>query len=285
MKTSDYTLAVTTMLVWGLGFPFAKAGMAQFPSILLMAMRFTVAALVLVWFVRPPWAYLWRIFGIVVVGGTIPYSLIFSGLGHLDASTTALVVQLQVPFLAFFGWLLLKEKFGWSRFVGLVMAFVGVAMISGQPAMRPDLLYLGMVVVGGAFWAMGQTLIRIVAPRVGGLQLIAWVAVLVAPQLLISSLIFEDGQWQAIRTAGWGDWGAVAYLGFVMTAFGYTLWYKLLSRCEVNQVGPFLLLQPAIAVLGGMLMLAEAPSWVTLAGGGVIIAGVAMTTRQRATAG
>ena len=282
MKPMDYALALTTMVVWGLGFPFAKAATEQFPSILLMSMRFASAALILLWFVRPPWAYLWRIFGIVIIGGTIPYSLIFTGLRHLDASTTALVVQLQVPFLAFFGWLLLKEHFGWNRFTGLILAFVGVVMISGQPSMRPDLFFLGMVIAGGACWALGQTLIRMVAPRVGGIQLIAWVAAFAAPQLLVVSLIVEDGQWEAIQTAGWIKWADVAYLGIVMTAFGYTLWYKLLSRCEVNQVGPFLLLQPAIAVVASVLFLGEDPTWITLFGGAVVIAGVMITTRQKA---
>ena len=285
MKPVDLLLALTVAIVWGLGFPFAKAGLGQLPPIFLMGLRFTLAALVLIWFVRPPWGYLGRIFGIVVIGGTIPYSLIFSGLGQLDASTAVLVVQLQVPFMAVFGWLMLGEQFGWRRLFGMVLAFVGVALIAGQPALGSSLVPLFMVISGGTCWAFGQALIRRLAPRLGGLQLIAWVAALVSPQLFIASYLFERGQIDGLLAADLQGWTVILYLGLVMTAFGYALWYRLLARCEVNQVGPFLLLQPVVAVVASVLFLSESPTLPTLVGGVIVIAGVAIITIRPKQAG
>ena len=48
-------MGLAVPLIWGLGVVFAKAAIGHFPPVLLMALRFTLTALVLVWFVKPPW--------------------------------------------------------------------------------------------------------------------------------------------------------------------------------------------------------------------------------------
>ena len=54
MKPTDILLAIAVPLIWGGGFLFAKAAIEHFPPILLMALRFSLTALVLVWFVPRP---------------------------------------------------------------------------------------------------------------------------------------------------------------------------------------------------------------------------------------
>lgn len=60
MKPRDILLAMSVPLIWGLGFTFTKAALGQFPPLLLMALCFTLTALVLVWFVRPPFGMMRR---------------------------------------------------------------------------------------------------------------------------------------------------------------------------------------------------------------------------------
>ena len=57
LRPLDILMGIAVPLVWGLGVVFAKAAIEHFPPILLMALRFTLTALVLVWFVKPPPAY------------------------------------------------------------------------------------------------------------------------------------------------------------------------------------------------------------------------------------
>src|SRR5918994_2693183 len=133
LKAIDTAMGVTVALVWGMGFVFAKAAIGHFPPILLMSLRFAVTALALVWFVRMPVGLLARIFGIAIVGAAIQYSLTFTGLKGLDASVAALVVQLEVPFLVLLGAVLLKETPGLRKWLGIVLAFGGVALIAGEP--------------------------------------------------------------------------------------------------------------------------------------------------------
>lgn len=266
--------------VWGLGFTIAKAAFVfvEFPPILLMAFRFALTALLLVWFVKPPLGMMLKIFWIAIVSATIQYSLTFTGLDGLNASTAVIIVQLEAPFIAILAAVVLKDHLGKRRTFGMVLAFLGVLLTAGTPELQGDLLPAFMV-AGGAFtWAVGQIMVKNLGGQVGGFTLIAWVAVFAAPQLFISSWVFEDGQMQAIKSAGWIGWGAVVYMGLVMTALGYAVWYHLLSKFQVNQVMPFLLLVPVSSIIGSVLILGESLSLQELIGSVIVVAGVWIIT-------
>ena len=277
MTTLDLVMALTVPLVWGMGFVFAKGAINHFPPILLMALRFTLTALVLVWFARRPTGNYLRLFTIAIVAAAIQYSLTFTGLKGLDAGIAALVVQLEVPFLVLLGALLLGERPGAQKWFGIAVAFCGVAMIASQSSFEAEFVPILQVVSGAIVWALGQVMIRSLKD-IGGMSVTAWVAVFAAPQLFVMSAIFETGQVEAISNAGWVVWGAVVYLGLVMTAFGYYLWNTLIRRHDVGRVAPFLLLLPVYSVIGGVVFLGETMTLNKLAGGAVVLAGVAIIT-------
>jgi O-acetylserine/cysteine efflux transporter len=110
--------------------------------------------------------------------------------------------------------------------------------------------------------------------EVGGFRLIAWVAVFAAPQLFVASWLVERNQLTAIGSATPIVWYAIVYLGVVMTAVGYGIWYHLLGKHPVKQVMPFLLLLPVATVAGSVLILDEALTPVLLIGGALAIIGV-----------
>ncbi len=94
LRPMDIAMGIAVPLIWGLGVVFAKAAIAHFPPVLLMSLRFAVTALLLVWFVRPPWGLMGRLFIIALVSAAIQYSLTFNGLRGVDASTAVLVIHL-----------------------------------------------------------------------------------------------------------------------------------------------------------------------------------------------
>ncbi len=267
-----FGIAIT--VIWGGGFLFAKVAIEHFPPILLMAFRFTVTALVLVWFVPIPKPQLRKIFWIALVSAAIQYSLTFTGLKFLDASTAIIVVQLEVPFAVLIAVCFLKDTIHWLKVLGIALSFCGIIIIAGEPRLSDDLLPI-LLVTGGAFtWAVGQVMIKSLG-EVGSFSLIAWVAVFAAPQLFIASWLIEQNQFQAIQTASWFVWAVVLYLGLVMTALGYAMWYHLLGLYSVHQVVPFLLLLPVTTVLGGVFLLDEQLSLRIILGGLLAIGGVA----------
>jgi O-acetylserine/cysteine efflux transporter len=282
LKPFDIFLAISVPVIWGLGFTLAKVAFVftDFPPILLIACRFALTTLVLIWFVKPPRGYMQRIFWIALISATIQYSLTFTGLNGLNASTAIIVVQLEFPFMALMAAIVFKDHLGWRRIAGVALAFLGIVMIAGQPRLYANLLPV-FLVIGGAFtWAIGQIMIKKLDGKVGGFALIAWVALFATPQLFLASWVFETGQMQVSQSTNWIGWGVVIYLGLVMTALGYGIWYHLLGKYRVTQVGPFLLLLPVTSISGSIIILGEKLTLIELFGTLVVISGVWFVTRQ-----
>ena len=254
--------------------------MAHFSPILLMALRFTLTAFCLIWFFRPPPGLFKQLFWISLISAALQYSLTFNGLRGIDASTAGLLVQLEVPFGLILAWLVFGDRISLRQGLGILVAFSGAVLIIGEPKLAGDLVY-AFLVIGGAFtWAVGQVMIKRLG-NLGGFRLISGVALFAAPQLYIASFLFEQNQLAQIQTASMPAWGAVAYLGLIMTAFAYAMWYRLLGFYNINQVMPFLLLLPVTSVLGGIVFLGETLTVKIALGGGLAIAGVALITIQR----
>ena len=263
-------------ITWGLGFTLAKIGMEQFSALLIMSIRFGIAGLVLVWFTKPPWGYMREIFVVALIGSTIQYGLTYNGLKGIDASTAAILVQLEGPILALMGTILLKEKLGLTRALGMGFAFLGVFIIAGEPRLDGHIDSVILLVAGSTVWAVAQIMISRLK-GLSGITILAWVAIMATPQMLIASLIIEDGQWQAITTASLVDWSIIFYLAFIMTVVGYSVWYHLLSSVDVSKVSPFLMLLPITSIIAGMVLLDEKLTLSMIIGGLMIMTGVAST--------
>jgi len=279
MKPVDVFSAVSVAVIWGMGFIIAKAAMSHFSPILLMALRFTLTTFALIWFFRPPVLLYKNLFWIALVSAAIQYSLTFNGINGIDASTAALLVQLEVPFGLLLAWIILGDRVSVRQTIGMAIAFIGAIFIVGEPKLANDLGYAFMV-IGGAFtWAVGQIMIKKLG-NIGGFILITGVAMFATPQLYLASFLLESDQLEQIKTASTEAWAAVVYLGLIMTALGYALWYRLLGLYSVNQVMPFLLLLPVTSVIGGIFFLHESLTIKIAIGGSLAILGVSLITIQ-----
>ena len=266
-------MALSVPLLWGLGFVFAKGAINHFPPILLMAFRFSLTALVLVWFTSLPVGKFLQLFKIAIVAAAIQYSLTFTGVKGLEAGLASIIVQREVPFLVILGALLLREKPGYKKWIGIAISFVGVAIMSQQDELSGSFISIALVLSGCFAWALGQVMIRKLKD-VSGMQVTAWIAVFAAPQLFFMSAIFENGQLEAIKTANPLVWWTVLYLGLIMTCLGYYFWNTLIRHHDVSKVAPFLLLLPVFSVLGGNVFLGEAITLEKFYGGATILLGI-----------
>jgi O-acetylserine/cysteine efflux transporter len=276
-------MVIAVQTLWGFGFAMSKVGLGPFPPMFLMGMRYGLAALVLVWFVRPPSGMMWKVFAAAVVSGAITYGLVYSGLRDLYASTATLLTQLQVPFLALLGVVLLKEKLSLRGMLGMAFAFGGVILITGEPRIQDNLVPVFIVMAGSLCWALGQIMIRQLGGGIGGMRLLAWIATFASPQLFIASFVLEEGQFTALASAGWKELGIVLYLGLAMTALAYSMWYHVLARCEVNRIAPFLLLNPLVAIISSVVFLGEDLTFMITIGGVIVILGIGIMTISPAT--
>jgi O-acetylserine/cysteine efflux transporter len=250
--------------------------MDHFSPLLLMSLRFGIAGLILVWFTKPPWGHMRDLFMVAFIGSTIQYGFTYYGLKGIDVSTASILVQLEGPILALLSTLILKERLGWPRALGMGLAFAGVVVIAGEPRLSESLDSVALVISGAAFWAIAQIMISRLK-SLSGITILAWVAIIASPQMLLISLVIEKGQWHSIVSADLQDWSIVFYLSFIMTVIGYSIWYHLLRICDVSKLSPFLMLLPVSSIIAGIVLLEEQFTLTMGIGGLLIMAGVAST--------
>ena len=279
MSLADFWRTLGVMAIWGLNFPVSKIGFADFPPVLMMALRFSVVALLLVPFARFPRGQLVHILPLSLTLGSVHFSLMFAGLARIDASMAALLGPVQIPFAALLAALVFGERITMRLVVGFLIAFLGIALIAGEPRAAdpvPILLILG----AGFAWAVANIQLKSVA-TLDPYSITGWVALLAAPQLLLISLVVEENHTTVLASAGWRGWGAVLFQAIVIAILSYTVWYKLLRRYPVNLMMPLTLLTPVFAVLFSVLMLGERLTFQLVLGGIATMAGVAVSAFRR----
>ena len=276
MKTRDIFIALLVPVILGFGFVIAKPAMQYFPPYLLMGMRFTIPALILVWWFPLPKGLYFDLFKVSLIGSTLQYGLTYTGLNIIDASSAILLVQLEVPFGIIIAFFLLKEIPTIKNIVGLVIAFIGVFILTGAPNLEGK--YIGVLLtISGAFtWALGAVMAKPLGKKIGAFALMTWLCVFSGPMLLFVSLIYDGNPMTYILSANTNSWLTVIFLGFFMQPIGYAAWYYVLKKYPVNKVMPVLLVLPVTGLLTSIFLLGEDPPKQVFLGGLVIISGVAL---------
>ena len=280
MTPADIGLSVAVQFLWGFGFVAAKPAVAHFPPLMLMGMMYVVTCLCFaprLRRIRTPWPSLLLITTFVA---TVQGALIFNALAALPASISILLLQTQVPFAVFFAWILSRERPSPARLLGILMAFAGVAIVAGAPTGSTSFWPAVMMTAGSASWSFGQAAARRFA-RDDGMTLTTAIAVTAIPQVAVVSALTEHGQLAALTSASLYTWTIFAFFALGGFVLAYAIWYSLLRRYRVDQVTPFGLLMPIIGVAGGYLFLGEPVSVSELAGGVIILAGVAVVVWAR----
>lgn len=280
LSSLHMALILGVMLLWGVNFAVAKIGLQQLPPMLFMTLRFALVALLLLPFAKLPRGQWRAVFAIAVTLGLLHFSFMFNGLKTVDAATASIAIQLQVPFASLLAAIFFKDKLGWRRALGMAIAFVGVAVIAGEPRLQGQYLALGFVITASFIWSIANVQIKMLK-EVDGVSLNAWVAAFATPMLVAASLAMEDGQWQALREANLWAYFAVVYQAVVVVVIGYGYWYWLMRRHQMNQIMPATLLVPPFGVLSGVVLLGEHLTLSLVVGGLMTVVGVGIIILRR----
>ena len=276
MKLRDILLALITPILLGFGFAIAKPAMEQFPPFLLMGLRFTIAALILVWWFPIPKAFLKKIFLVSLVGGTLTYGLVYSGFDRIDASSATLLIQTEVPFGVIIAYFLLKERTEIKNILGMIIAFVGLVVLLGAPNLEGKLVGILLLLAGAFTWSLGMVMAKPISSKIGGFALVAWISLFSGPMLLLGSFIFDSNTINYFLLANKEGWLIVIYLSVIMQPIAYGVWYYVLGRNPVQKVMPIMLLLPVTSLFTAIYLLGEEPSKQLILGGTIIMFGVGM---------
>jgi len=277
LNLKDTLIASLVPIFLGFGFVIAKPAMVDFPPILLMGLRFTFAASILIWWFPIPKKYLKKIFIAALIANVLQYSLTYSGLNLIDASAAVLLVQTEVPFGVLFAFFMLKEKPNLRSMIGISIAFAGVYILTGSPNLDGKIVGIGLTIIGSAVWALGQVLVKPLSKEINPLALVAWLALFSGPILIIISSILDGNTYENIKTASMNSWIIAIYLGFIMQPITYGCFYYVLKNNPMYKVLPIVTMGiPLTGLLAAVFLLGEKPTVELFIGGLVILIGVVM---------
>lgn len=282
MAPKDLLLALVVVVAWGVNFVVIKVGLHGVPPMLLGALRFILAAVPAVFFVKRPRLPLRWLFA---YGATISFGqfafLFYAMYVGMPAGLASLVLQAQAFFTLGFAVLFLHERFRLQNLAGLAIAAAGLAVIGAESAGGTSgghaMTLAGFVLTlcAAVLWALGN----IVTKKVGKVDLVAlvvWGSLIPPLPFLALSYVTEGPARMAAALGGIGLTSilAIVYLAFVATILGYGLWGRLLSRYPASQVAPFSLLVPIVGLASAALLLGEHLSAVQVAGAGLVMLGL-----------
>ena len=276
MSIRDTLLALLVPIVLGFGFVIAKPAMESFPPLLLNGLRWSLSGLIMFYFFPFPKNFLKQMIFISFVGCTLQYGLSYSGLNIIDGTSATLFVQAEIPFGILIAFLLLGERPPLKNIIGLVIAFIGIYILAGNPNLNGKMIGVIFILSAAFLWSFAQVLAKDVSEKIGGLALTAWLGVFAGPQCIIASYFIEGNTLDYIFNASKEAWIIVIYLAVGMNVIGYSCWYSVLSRNPVNNVMSVLLLFPITGLLTSIFILKETPNAYAYVGGAIIISGVAM---------
>lgn len=276
MPIRDIFMAIAVPCLWGFGFVIAKAGMEELPPLLINGLRWSLAGIILIWWVPIPKKLFKEILLISFIGCTLQYGLTFSGLNLIDASSAIILVQLEVPFGVLIAFIFLQERPPLKNVFGIIIALIGLIILSGAPNLEGKAAGVFLVISGALVWAIGQVLAKPVSEKINGIALTAWIGILAGPQLILASAILDGNTLEYIKAASPQTFIIVFYMGVIMTAIGYSFWYIVLSKYPVNKIMPIHLLLPFTGVIAAVILLGERPNITVYLGGIIIVIGVAI---------
>ena len=276
MSFRDILIALSVPILLGFGFVIAKPAMQYFPPYLLMGLRFTIPALILVWWFPIPKGLFLDLFKVSFIGSTLQYGLTYTGLNIIDASSAVLLIQLEVPFGIIIAFFLLKEIPSIKNIIGLGIAFIGVFILMGAPNLEGKFIGVLLTLSGAFTWSLGAVMAKPIGKKIGAFALMTWLCVFSGPVLILVSAIFNGNPIQYILSANFYSWLTVVYLGIFMQPAAYGAWYYVLSKYPVNKVMPVLLLLPMVGLITAIFLLGEEPPKQVFLGGTIIVFGVAM---------
>lgn len=271
---------VVTMVLWASAFVAIRHVGSDLSPGPLALIRVLVATVVLtpfalraglqvprgrVWWLVVAYAVLWMGVYSVVVNAAEQ---------HLDAGTTAMLVNIAPILVTVWVGLVQRAGFTWPLVAGLVVAFTGVSVIAlGNDGAQRDLLGIALGVLAALLYATGVLLQKSALRTIDALSVTWWGTALGAVALLpfLPTALAQTGAAPAPVLL------SAVYLGVFPTALAFSLWAYALRRVDAARLSLSSYLVPAFAVLLSWVVLVEVPTVPGLVGGTLCLVGVAIS--------
>jgi drug/metabolite transporter (DMT)-like permease len=271
--------------LWGLAPVATRAAVTHLAALPLLVLRLGLASLVLL-----PWAVpAFRKLGRPAAGrllaagilGLVGYNLpVTVGLQWLPASTAGLLLATEPVWVMVLGRVFLAERGSARAWLGSAVALGGVAVLAGPGALTSAHGYLalagaGLILAGTLAFGAYTIVLRPLSQDYGAIPATAASTVVgTVPYLAFAGTLSAH----TLTGLNGAVWGEIAFLALGSTVAGMLLWNLAVLSGGTARVSLLLYLEPVVSVLGAVVFLGERLSLLTIAGGLLILAGVAVAS-------
>lgn len=279
--------AATTVVLWASAFVAIRSAGHEFSPGALALGRLVPGAAVLAlislrrraaWPPRAAWP------GIAVTGvlwfGVYMVALNW-GEQHVDAGTAAMVVNIAPILIALLSGWVLREGLPRPLILGIAVSFAGVILvgIATSAGRHPSLTGVLLCLLAAVSCSVAVVWQKPALRHATALQVTTFGCAVGA----LACLPFTGQLISQLAIAPVTATLSVAYLGVFPTALGFTTWAYALSRTSASKMGATTYLVPALTVLMSWAILGQVPGWLSLTGGMLCLAGVALSRRRSRT--
>ena len=242
MSKTHQLLAFIVTFIWGTNFVFIKLGLNELPPYLFAAIRFTLVALPLVFFMPKPkisWGLIVA-YGLFV--GVGQFGLMFYAMqADISAGLASLVLQMQVFFTIILALFYFKESVSGVQWIALAISFLGIGLIASRVGGGGTSIFgIALALLAALSWALGNITVK-KAGKVDIIAFLAYSSLFAAPVLVLLSFCFEG--WDVIKvslkSASMTSVYVVLWQTIGNTLIGYGLWNYLLHRYDASVVTPW----------------------------------------------
>lgn len=276
------------VVMWGLAPVATRAAVAHLAPVPLLVLRLGLAAVVLLpWAVpvfrriRPRQAGRLAAAGLLgLVGYNLPVTV---GLQWLPAATAGLLLATEPVWVMVLSYVFMGERAGARTWLGSAVALGGVLVLAGPAALigaggYRALVGAALVLAGTLAFGAYTIVLRPLSQAYGAVRATAASTVVGAlPYLAFAGTLPGLG-----RLAP-AEWGELAFLALGSTVAGMLLWNMAVLSAGSTRVSLLLYLEPVVSVLGAVFFLGERVTLAVLAGGLLILAGVAVASTPSRT--
>lgn len=267
MGMAEWGMLFVLSILWGGSFLFNGIAVKELPPFTIVTLRVGLAAAALLLLVRimglrmpRGWSIWITFFGMGLLNNVIPFSLIVwgqtqiaSGLASILNATTPLFTVIVAHFLT------TDEKMTGNRLTGVLVGFVGVAIMIGPAALSGSVgSVLAPLAVLGA--AMSYAFASIFGRRFRSMGLPPMIPaagqVTSSTIMLLPVTLLGDHPWSLAMPSA-ATWGAILGIALLSSALAYLLFFRILATAGATNLSLVTFLIPVSAILLGTLVLGE----------------------------
>ena len=272
MGIFDFICTLIVPLAWGINVVSMKVSVSEFPALLSNLLRFVIAGLILLVFLRKIKFDKYLFYTAFYYSTGISLATL-SVTGDTSASLVILLFQLNVPITALLSHLLLKDHLNAKRIIGIVVSFIGISIIFLKPHTEYNYTSIFLVLLSACFWAMFNINLKQVK-EANKISLLGWVLIISIPYLFLTCLYFGHFEYKIIAHASSFAWSGILASAIFSTIIGFGLWSYLVQKYPLSMIAPFNLLAPIYGALFSYLIFDEQLNYMFWFGTAITLAGV-----------